>query len=560
MKKRSGTFITTLAILTLSLGIANRASASSEMLNYAHACQSDEKWGPEDNPLAPYLQARIEWSRPGRASPGMMMKSFLRSLAAQQKAHGERSQALVQYWQAHAMLDLKLTTEATHAFNQIISEFKSDETLPLRGAAMACLIHIHTTYPTLTLEPATIQANAALAANPVLSIDEKAPFYEGLLWELKTANSDARAKAIVSSLRGGGFYEYAANALYASRTGNEAEIVKNDALFDDPLFQKRPQEERDGWRSLFGMAFYGLHRYKEAIVQFKQIPNTSNRFVRTLSDIAWANLWMNKYEEAIGSAENLVVGTLRKTFSPEGFETLSIALNETCNFTQALETYHRFQKLYSPTYRYLTELDKEGEAGLYYKVTAYFRGKLKAPDRIGVEWLGDQTFIANQAEINLGVDAVNAARRARRLANVAMRDPEARKWKWGPLWQKFDTVLYNDLQKIPGRKLQLVEGINLSIKAKNTMMRDQLLHTAENLQLLEAEAYETLGDQIIAENGPDGGNAKIAKDNNRHHKDKKSVWDWGRYPANGDKEGDDNQEVWEDEVGFLSANLKKSCD
>jgi hypothetical protein len=121
-------------------------------------------------------------------------------------------------------------------------------------------------------------------------------------------------------------------------------------------------------------------------------------------------------------------------------------------------------------------------------------------------------------------------------------------------------TLYGDLQKVPARKTELTEMVNRSIAAKNAAMRDQLLHTAENLQLLEAEAYETLGDELIAENSPQGPNAKVAKDNKKHARNQGAVWDWGRYPASKDSDADDNQEVWQDEVGALHANLKKSCD
>jgi hypothetical protein len=549
-----------IAITGLTAGFEKLAHASSEALTFEHACEPNEKWSPEDNPIAPYLQTRIQWSAPDKNPPGLAMKSLLRSLAADSRAHGERSKALVSYWQARAMYDLKLSTEAHHAFNQILVNYKGDESLPLRTAAMACLIRMHQKYPSLTLEPAAVQAVANQVSNVVLSVEEKAPFYQGLLWELKNSASSARAAAIAQKFAGGGFYERAANALVAARTPNEGAILKNEELLEDPLFEKLSQDEQDQWHYLFGMAYYGARDYKQAIAQFKKIPNNSNLLVRSLSSLAWSYLWLNRYEEAMGSAENLVTGTLRKTFSPEGFETLSIALNETCNFNAALDTYHRFQRTYATPYRYLTELEKSGSKDYYNMVTMYFRQKIKVPDRIGVEWLGDPTFIAAQSEINMGVDAVLAARRARKLAGIALREPEAKKWKWAPLWQKFDMTLYGDLQKIPARKIELTEMVNRSIAAKNAAMRDQLLHTAENLQLLEAEAYETLGDELIAENSPQGPNAKVAKDNKKHARNQGAVWDWGRYPASKDSDADDNQEVWQDEVGALHANLKKSCD
>ena len=95
---------------------------------------------------------------------------------------------------------------------------------------------------------------------------------------------------------------------------------------------------------IFVNTYYGAHQYSKAIAEYKLVPKSSNYTVQELSAIAWAQIITKDYEAAIGSAENLVTGALGHTYAPEGYETLAIALFETCNVQEAVQAYQHFRK------------------------------------------------------------------------------------------------------------------------------------------------------------------------------------------------------------------------
>ena len=118
------------------------------------------------------------------------------------------------------------------------------------------------------------------------------------------------------------------------------------------------------------------------------------------------------------------------------------------------------------------------------------------PDRIGSEWARDPIFLADQSELNLTIDEAqsNQAIRGTALENLQNARPA--------YWTNFDRRLEQVAQVNIARRPGLIQEINQALAVRTRTMMAQLTHTAENLQLLEVEAYETLGDKLVAENNP----------------------------------------------------------
>jgi hypothetical protein len=426
--------------------------------------------------------------------------------------------------------------------------------------AMMCLSQIHREFPTLTMDPESLAGAERFLSSAKLTAEQRGYFYEGIGWELKKhfrpfqpSLTEAEAADFKAAFSGNGYYEKLFAVMRASSTPDEAAIVLNESIFDEKDFASRPETEKDLLHVVFGEAYYGLKKWDKALVHFKQIPNTSNEIVKSIAASSWVYLQQEKYPEGIGSATNLVLGGLSKTFQPEAYETLSMALLETCNYDAALQTYQHFRKIYGKSYFFLRDAQKSG-LDLYGTLSAFLLGKLKGkvPERVGTEWSADPVFLANQSEINLGLDEAASAAKIRAAAKNWLNFAKS------PGWKKFDNYLTIAGNANSLRQPTLMAEISRAILTRSRLMFGSLNQAAQNLQLLEAEAYEQIGDKYLAENGPTKGGKEPAGKTLKPKQDSGAVWDWGRYPSNSDKD-EDTSETWEDELGYLRAKIKDSC-
>jgi tetratricopeptide (TPR) repeat protein len=553
---------TLLAVSVLASRAQSAPAPSTEPITAHDACTTHEKWTPED-PKTTYIKNRIELSRKGGADA---TSSLLRAVVAidQVKPTDIHGKTVISYWYARALYDTREVHLAHDAFLNILKLPADIDKLSdgpaIRTAAMMCLSQIHHEFPTLTMDAGSLAGAQRFVVSTKLTPEQRTYFYEGMGWELKKhfrpyqpSLTEAEANAFKAAFNGDGYYEKLLSIMRASEGPDEAAILLNESIFDEKDFASRPQTEKDLLHVVFGQAYYGLKKWDRAIAHFKQIPNTSNEIVKSISASSWVYLQQEKYPEAIGSATNLVLGGLSKTFQPEAYETLSMALLETCNFDAALQTYQHFRKIYGKPYFFLRDAQKSG-LDLYGTLSAFLLGKMKGkvPDRVGTEWSADPVFLANQSEINLGLDEAQATAKIRSAAKNWVNFARSLSWK------KFDNNLTIVTNANSVRQPTLAAEISRAILTRSRLMFGSLNQAAQSLQLLEAEAYEQIGDKYLAENGPNKGGKDPQGKTLKPKQDSGAVWDWGRYPSNSDQD-EDTAETWEDELGYLRAKIKDSC-
>jgi tetratricopeptide (TPR) repeat protein len=528
------------------------------------ACTSEETWLPE-TPTTHYIQSRIETSRNGESEA---MQSLIRALSTRDHSKGLHAKLVSSYWIARTLYDMKLVHLAHAAFIELVRQpaaiDKFPDALSIRAASMECLGRIHHDYPTLALSPEVVPSVARYASASQLTTAQRRFFFDGLTWELirklkSTAQiSDADYRALLAPLSQSSYHKKLAAILRASQRQDDKGIISNESIFSDPAFGDRPQSEKDLLQTAFGHAFYDLKQWPRAIAHFKQIPNTSNWIVPSLSDLAWTYLHQHRYEESLGSSSNLILGALKKTYAPEGFETLAISYFETCNYREALQTYNYFRKVYGKSFHFLADIQKS-KPSLYPKLTSYLsKNDAHVPERVGSEWSRDPLFIADQSEINLGFDEQDVLGRLQRW--VKDSPPIAR----SAVWRRFAPSVTAQLAKNRARKDELTRDIESELMARSQSMFATLNSTVGNLEAMTAEAYEAFGDTLLAENGPGAVTGTRPAPNPRasHRPSSGAVWDWGRYPAKAGSptaDDEDTTETWEDEVGFLKAKVKNHC-
>jgi hypothetical protein len=536
------------------------AQPQPSWLTVRSACTGDEKWGPDKNATASYVQVRVSISKKGGENASV---GILRSLGALEKAKDDRAKMITHYWLGRALFDAGQIHLAYEEFGQLLASPLSPQNksyaVALEQGSMACMVQIHHRFPTFKLQAASREGALRWVNDGDVPADQKDVFYEGLGWQLfdhLRDSSNMSKEPLLAELpmfQGNGYFTTYAKILILTHFDEGTEVLKLGSVFQDPTYATRPESEQALLHLIFAHSYYGTRQFSKAIAEYKLIPKSSNYTVQELSAIAWAQIITKDYEAAIGSAENLVTGALGHTYAPEGYETLSIALFETCNVQEAVQAYQHFRKKYGKSFYFLKPLQVANAKFDYYQTLSnYLLKRTAMPDRIGSEWAHEPVFLANQGELNLSIDEAQSstAIRATALENLQKQRPA--------YWVNFDRRLGTVAQANQARRPGLIQGINEALAVRSRTMMGQLTRTAENLQLLEVEAYETLGDKLVAENNPNLKEAAKARPD-RKKVDPEAVWDWGRIPGGVTGGGDEDGEVWDDEIGYLHAKIKDSC-
>jgi hypothetical protein len=551
-------------LLTLAAALAPptaRAEApKAARFSYASmACTDTEQWVFGQR-IPPKWRDKMVIPFPDKAGRG---KFLYQTEILRESSRFPEAKILSEYWHNRALFDLKLVHAAHRGFESMVARQTTPEEQGIKLAALNCLNRIHQAYPTMRLSPATVQA---LRSIPVRSIsrDSRQALWKAVSVNAQLAISRGATEAQIATelqlLQGSGAFDAMVRMMMAAKKGDDAGVVQwGTEFFKIQGRSEFLKEEEDALHLLLARAHYNLQKHGNAVREFRLVKNTSNYITQALTDNSWAFLIRNKYPEAIGAAQNLMVGNLKNTFAPEANVIMAIAFNETCHFPEALEAIKYFRKSYNRALRWLYDWNAKVAAGqgpdLYQVVAAYLKKDKNArvPARVGTEWLRSPVFIGNQQELNLLYDEADAIKKVG--AEIAQ---ESSGKKVGKKWAAAGTRIRGNLAAIhveaSKREPALIAEIRKDLTARSKRMLELLADVSENVQLVEAEVYNSLGEKMIADNAmgidPTKNEGKELK-----AKDEGPVWDWGRFPA----KDDGDQEFWEDELGWLKSDANDKC-
>jgi hypothetical protein len=540
---------------------ASRAEApKAARFSYASlACTDNEAWVFGQR-IPPKWREKMVIPFPDKAG---ISRLLFPTEILRESARFPEAKLLSEYWHNRALFDLKLIHSAHRGFESMVARQTTPEEQGIKLAALNCLNRIHQAYPTLRLSTATIQG---LRAIPIRSISRDS---RQALWKAVAVNAQlaisrgAQEPEIATELQllnGSGAFEAMIRMMIASKKGDDAGVVQwGTEFFKIQGRSEFLKEEEDALHLILARAHYNLNKHGNAVREFRLVKNTSNYITQALTDNSWAFLVRNKYPEAIGAAQNLMVGNLKNTFAPEANVIMAIAFNETCHFPEALESIKYFRKSYNRALRWLHDWNTKNNAGqgpdLYGLVAAYLKKEKSArvPARVGTEWLRSPVFLGNQQELNLLYDEADIIKKV--SADIAR---EASGKKVGKKWLQAGTRIRGNLAathvEAAKREPALIAEIKKDLTARSKRMLELLADVSENIQLVEAEVYNSLGEKMIADNAlgidPTKNEGKQLK-----AKDEGPVWDWGRFPA----KDDGDQEFWEDELGWLKSDANDKC-
>ncbi len=480
-------------------------------------------------------------------------------------AKNEENKAFSEYWIARSLMQIKMYHQAHSIFTNLISATDYPATRGVRVAALECLNKLQKVNAALMMPKS---AGDTLLSWQLQNIPKNYlnTFYEAILRyarnKISTEGPDTNINAEMRILQDSGPFGNVLTATIASRKGNDNEVLAaTEKYFKNSSIPDNLKQYNDIMHLLQGQSYYDLRKYKDAIKAFDGVSNGSNYFVQSLLGKTWSHLLLQEYSEAVGAAANFIYGPLRKTFAPEANIVIAIAMNETCNYAEALETLKFFKKSYSSTHRWLYSWQQKQTArpqNMYTSLVDYMKKRQKIPDRIGNEWIRLPQFISNQEEINLISDEQALLKSFQ--SQVMSRANTKKDKNWKTAAQTIVSMVQSYLPNLKPKESKLLKNINDEVTARTSYLVKVLADTLDNAQKIEVEVYNALGEKMIVEQAM-ANQQKIER--NRKDDKKKvidvKVWDWGKLPNKYDEENEDQVEIWLDEIGFLRTDLTNRC-
>jgi hypothetical protein len=601
--KKSRAFI----LFSICLWIfANRADAA--VYATTRACSSGESWALE-NSIPEDFRAEFKAFLADSKNQAVALRGLSEAIALRKSANTSTEKWFSEYWISRALYSLNVAHIAYTGFLAMAEKTPDLDSMPVHAAALDCLLRLHQQHPSMILP---IEALAGLKFEIDQTVPEKILKHTQIVaWDIAVAGiqtlmSDDRIKpqqiqTLLTVLRDGGPYEAFGRGLWSAKQNQHYETIESlKKLFSEKIPDSLTKYE-DTAHILLARARYSVGQFDLASDEIKLVSRKSNDLASSLSELAWANLLEERYPEAIGTAMNLEAGGLRHTFTPEAPMVSAMAMNELCQYPDAVREISIFKRNYEKSYKWLTNwvnMESDHSDKLYQQAIQFIRRQNDIPDRVAGEWVRAPIFIATQDEINTLFDERDsipkvgpvASHEQRTMALEILKHAQELKPKLKIAKMKLkqgealprgirDSLDLLKRQVIHWRRLQLaapvwvavsrrfqgtiapsqarlIARINADLKTRNLRMMTQLEEIAENIQLIEVEIYNGASQDIIWQNAhPDyKGIAKAMKE--EHDEVARSkVWDWGRTISS----SDESSEIWEDELGSFKANLFDNC-
>jgi tetratricopeptide (TPR) repeat protein len=498
------------------------------------ACSAGEAWESDENiPPRWRKHFRESMARAGATASDVRVVWNLR------KKSGGKNTLFLGQWLGSLLLKAGLPLEAFAIYQENILKNPEDPNHAGLWENISCLGEIRKKFPSLEISPALQHTLLKLA--PAAKAGKEARGFQNALFlagldSLSRAEANPKPQGTVSALEGAGISQGVLKALQAaSGSGTEALPVLHSIDSEVPHL---PFPLANSLRMLAGQLHYTKGEFEEALRSWNQVSQESNQFAEALRGISWAQLSLERHSNAVGSAYNLLVGPLQRTFHPDAYLIIAIALNETCDFPRSMETIKAFKRAYRGSYAWLSAWQKRRPA-LYPQLAGFLRGDAGVPRYIGLEWARSPFFLSRQDEIN---ELLLEREQLGEFHRKAAKD------------KAFQEYLTSRRDAGARRERQLVKAVGSALEEDAKRMLGSIVKVAEEMQLVRAEVLSNVGEKMIKDNagagpapGKDSGEKGAGAPNN--------VWDWGNYTAATDETG----ETWSDELGFLKAEVKNLC-
>jgi tetratricopeptide (TPR) repeat protein len=555
------------AILLIALGWPLGADAEpAEGPAIFGACSANEKW---DFPAswkkaAPQLFVEeLELFLAGGMSP---FQAIEKAETYRNETKDPRFELVGNYWFARAIYQAGGLGLAALWFNRMVSDAPEGEDLPtpfISLAAIRCLEEIHAREKMLPLSDEVVtKLPALLAGIPAGKEGLRGDALRALfLYELSHPPEKPVAPSTLERLKGREPDESYARALLALRNkdAEKAATYFSAVLKSSPL-PVELEAKRDSLRLALARARYEKGQYAEALAEFSRVSREANELPDALIGQAWSHLQLGDSARAIGTALGMQTGGMGKTFAPESLQIAAIAFNELCLYHESRQALRVMRESYAPVQLWLkryAETPVEKRPALYPLMVSFLRdGKPGAPRRILGEWLRSPFIHLLQERINFAMEephrAVELAHRARR--EDAKEYPGSGGASEGAALK---AVLEDYGKTLVQRRRELAKSIETELVSTTFRMQKRLAAVLDNSLLVEGSVLNAASADMVWQSAHPEYQAWSRDEEKKARAAVRRGVDWntaGEYRL-----GNTRTELWEDELGELSAVVVNTC-
>jgi tetratricopeptide (TPR) repeat protein len=572
------------SIAVAMIAFNSSSEALADLRSVTASCSSSETWNIVGAKTPSWLTQYQDFTS-GKVSS---VYSFSQAIQLKKMSallvHSEFERDFSEFWVGRILYEMKLDALAHQVFRSV---YENGENPTIKKASFVCMTQIQKRSPDFKFVGGSEWMNLALDES-----DADAIFLASL--QLPLAKIASMSKKLPESHRS------FILGVVAVQKRNYSESIKqfNEFLsyFDlhsNPLLDRY----KDDARLYLARSYYSVAKFKEATEQFQKIKKTSNLQIDALSDLSWAYLLEEKYDDAIGIAMQLRAGSLRNTFAPEPLMVSAMAMNELCLYPESIRMIRSFVTDYGKSYDWLAA--NPHHLDLYSEVLKVLKKQSLVPTKVATEWLKNPAFLTRQLELNQLIenpkrladiqkkavteqDQITLAFieksqkfvKSVRVAKLKLKPGEelaasygdqylqikrelrnlSRYYRASKIWKN---LARNFEKKIPVLRADLVAKVNTELKEQNKQMLSLLNKVRENTDLIEVEIYNGASQDMIWKNAhPDYEQLSANMKDQKEEPNSAKTWNWGRMLAS-DVE---NAEVWEDEMGALKADISNQCD
>ncbi|MCM0606406.1 MAG: hypothetical protein KA715_09980 [Xanthomonadaceae bacterium] len=577
--------------LLLLFALPGKIYAAEEFYSHAESpCTLSESW-KFGEALEPEFVQSFEVGLKNKLSP---VQSFSEAIAYRKMGGSDEARSFAEYWISKSLHRAGLTHIAQFGWTVIAAREVNPRTEGIQRASLECLLVVRDKNPTIEIPQQIFDRLKDYPPSPTRS--RTAGVWARQIIASPSSNQNLEEVMKLITPNSEEFQLVSGMSELAKKSYSQA-TIKLKAFLANKKLPEHLDRFKESASILLSRAYYTTGKYQDAVHELKKISRSSNELAQSLTELAWAHLKAENYTDAVGTGISLQSAGMKRTFSPEGLMVMSMALNELCQYPDAIKAISLYKKQYEKAFKWLEKNHNEN-LNWYQLALEFLQKKSEIPPNVVTEWIRGPGFITRQEEINLLIKEKEFAAKLQKSGAAELNDmgtqilihiqkirpkvistletlkadetlPEGLRRELNSLreeinhyerlrkgagpWKK---ILANHMKRAPRIQEKLVREINDQMADKTKRMFTILDEITDNLQLIEVEIYSGASQDIVWQNAhPDyKGKAKQIDDQNQSKKTS-TDWNWGKVEGGLSGQG----EVWEDEVGSFKADVVNNC-
>jgi hypothetical protein len=524
--------------LTLTLLILSTNTPAATAMVIRNACHNDEVWELTGIQTGNAIDYQVPHSS------ATAIANIFAAYDAKTKPISDTDKEIAEFVIARSLQALGISREAFRHYAWVALKTNDPK---LTNQALMCMTQITHRLPTLAF-PLGITNKLTQARESALDPQEQTAVLKTALnlffFKLSRGQSDVNTELEVLATNHGASqlalgYQAMAQKQYAQGIEQLNQFLTHAP---ESLTNHVPPA-----RQMVAMAQYSLEQYSAALHTAGAVHKKSDNAELMLSLQGWTHLRQKRYFDAIDEGFNMISGTLKRAYGPEGWLISGISYYETCNYFKLKNHLTRAQSefgaIYSILYKWYKN-EKNQTPDNYFNYIKSAQGKSQIlPPQIIAQWIASPLVTAFINEYN---QALFERDKLQQIIRFSLKNGGIS----NAGWEKFKSAI---LSRYRDPLSPIIAGINRAIARENLYMIRNVQESIRNSKFLSIDLRQKTA-QFIRQN------PQLKKEKPKKNLPLEKSFDSRSLKFDSLTFGKESQsDFWEDEAYTLHVDLKNRC-